>query len=190
MISLTVDYAIQIVSHYRERRIAGEGVLTAVRTGMRNVTVPLTLAAVTTIVSLLASLFSPIGIVRDFGIIAGLGVAMSLIVMLTLVPAGRAILDRRRETRGTLRSPRPISGALPGVAKIAELLGRSVTRTPALPHRSARGNDWAGYRGHRPRVGIRHPGHPAQGLERDGGFEHPGRSRWRFNRSGQRAYRG
>ena len=75
VISLTVDYAIQIVSHYRERRIAGEAVLTAVRTGMRNVTVPLTLAAVTTIVSLLASLFSPIGIVRDFGIIAGLGVA-------------------------------------------------------------------------------------------------------------------
>ena len=131
VISLTVDYAIQIVSHYRERRIAGDGVLSAVRTGMQNVTVPLTLAAVTTIVSLLASLFSPIGIVRDFGIIAGLGVAMSLLVMLTLVPAGRAIIDRRREAKGTLKDPRPISNALPGVGKIAEMLGRSVTRRPA-----------------------------------------------------------
>ncbi len=130
VISLTVDYAIQIVSHYREQRAAGEPVVAAVRTGLRNVTIPLTLAAVTTVVSLLVSLFSPIGIIGDFGIIAGLGVGMSLIVMLTLVPAGRTIIDRRREARGTLRPPRPISNALPGVARVAELLGRGVTRTP------------------------------------------------------------
>ncbi len=131
VISLTVDYAIQIVSHYREQRTAGEPVMGAVRTGLRNVTVPVTLAAVTTIVSLLAGLFSPIEIVGDFGIIAGLGVGMSLIVMLTLVPAGRTILDRRRESRGTLAPSRPISKALPGIERMAELLGREVTRRPA-----------------------------------------------------------
>ena len=131
IIGLTVDYAIQIISHYREQRNSGEPVLAAVRAGFQNVTVPLVLAAVTTIVSLLASLFSPIGIVGDFGIIAGLGVGMSLVVMLTLVPAGRTIIDRRREARGTLRPPRPISGALPGVSRLAELLGRSITRAPA-----------------------------------------------------------
>ena len=131
VIGLTVDYAIQIVSHYREQRTAGLPVLDAVRTGLRNVTIPLTLAAVTTVVSLLASLFSPIGIVGDFGIIAGMGVAMSLIVMLTLVPAGRTIIDRRREVRGKLAAPRPISNALPGVTRVAEILGREVTRRPA-----------------------------------------------------------
>ncbi len=130
IIGLTVDYAIQIVSHYREQRNAGEDVLSAVRVGFRNVTVPLVLAAVTTIVSLLASLFSPIEIVGDFGIIAGLGVGMSLIVMLTLVPAGRTIIDRRREARGRLNPPRPIASALPGVSGLAGLLGRSITRAP------------------------------------------------------------
>ena len=59
VISLTVDYAIQVVSHYREQRAAGEPVVRAVRAGLRNVTIPPTLAAVTTIVSLLVSLFSP-----------------------------------------------------------------------------------------------------------------------------------
>ena len=132
VISLTVDYAIQIVSHYREQRSAGESVLTAVRTGLRNVTVPLALAAITTIVSLLANLFSPIGIVRDFGVIAGLGVGLSLIVMLTLVPAARTIIDRRREARGRLAPPRPIANALPGVSRAAEVLGRAVTRRPGL----------------------------------------------------------
>ena len=130
VISLTVDYAIQIVSHYREQRVGGGRVVDTVRTGLQNVAIPIALAAATTIVSLLASLFSPVEIVGDFGIIAGLGVGMSLIVMLSLVPAGRTIIDRRRESRGTLQPPRPIAQALPGVERLAELLGRGVTRHP------------------------------------------------------------
>lgn len=97
VISLTVDYAIQGVSHYREQRAAGEAVAGAVRIGLQRVTVPLLLAAATTIASLLVNLLSPIGLVGDFGVVAGLGVALSLTVMLTLIPAGRAIIDRRRE---------------------------------------------------------------------------------------------
>ena len=130
IIGLTVDYAIQTISHYREQRVEGLPVDQAVRTGLRNVTVPLVLAAGTTVVSLLATLFSPIGVIGDFGIVAGLGVGMSLIVMLTLVPATRTIIDRRRERRGTLRPPRPISNALPGVERIAGVLGRQVTQRP------------------------------------------------------------
>ena len=131
IIGLTVDYAIQIVSHYREQRLAGGTALEAARNGLRIVTVPLILAAATTIVSLLASLFSPIGIVGDFGVNAGLGVGLSLMVMLTLLPAGRVIIDRRREARGRLGPPRLIANALPGVGGIAETLGRGVTRRPA-----------------------------------------------------------
>ena len=84
----------------------------------------MTLAAVTTIVSLLAGLFSPIGVIGDFGVVAGLGVGMSLVVMLTLIPAGRTVIDRRRESRGTLRPARPIANALPGIPRVAELVGR------------------------------------------------------------------
>ena len=131
IIGLTVDYAIQIVSHYREQRLENLPVIEAIRTGLQTVTVPLVLAAVTTMVSLFASLFSPIAIVGDFGVVAGLGVGMSLLVMLTLLPAGRTIIDRRRESRGTLTPPRAVAQALPGVERLAEALGRSVTRRPA-----------------------------------------------------------
>ncbi|MDE2862473.1 MAG: MMPL family transporter, partial [Chloroflexota bacterium] len=44
IIGLTVDYAIQIVTHYREQRVEGLPVTDSVRTGLRIVTVPLTLA--------------------------------------------------------------------------------------------------------------------------------------------------
>ena len=131
VISLTVDYAIQAVSHYREQRGEGESVLQAVRIGLRNVAIPLLLAAVTTIASFLSTLFSPIGVIGDFGIVAGMGVGLSLIVMLTLVPAGRTIVDRRREARGTLAPPRSVSSALPGIERAAEMLGKALARRPA-----------------------------------------------------------
>ena len=130
VISLTVDYAIQAVSHYREQRAEGKPVNRAVRTGLRNVSVPLALAAVTTVASFLSTLFSPIDVVGDFGVVAGMGVGLSLIVMLTLVPAGRTIIDRRREARGTLKPPRPVSEALPGIERAARALGAGVARRP------------------------------------------------------------
>ncbi len=133
VISLTVDYAIQTVSHYREQRIADRSApaLSVVRTGLRHVLVPLTLAAVTTIISFLVALLSPIPAVNDFGIVAGLGVGLSLIVMLTLIPSARVILERRREAQGKVSEPRPVANALPGIERAAEALGRAVTRRPA-----------------------------------------------------------
>ncbi|MYB22512.1 MAG: MMPL family transporter [Chloroflexi bacterium] len=131
VIGLTVDYAIQALSHYREQRSGGAAVLDAVRTGLRHVVIPLLLAAVTTMVSLLANLLSPVEIVSDFGVVAALGVGMSLIVMLTLIPAGRTIIDRRREAKGTLPEPRLVSQALPGIERAAEWLGRTVALRPA-----------------------------------------------------------
>ncbi|MCY3608136.1 MAG: MMPL family transporter [Acidimicrobiaceae bacterium] len=131
VIALTVDYAIQVVSHFREQRAGGAAVLSAVQTGWRTVVLPLLLAAVTTMVSLLANLLSPVGASRDFGVVAALGVGLSLIVMLTLLPAGRVIIDRRREARGTLRQPRLVAHALPGIERAAERLGESVSLRPA-----------------------------------------------------------
>ena len=69
--------------------------------------------------------------IGDFGIVAALGVALSLLVMLSLVPAGRTIIDRRREARGKLKAPRPVSGALPGIERAAEVFGAAVARRPA-----------------------------------------------------------
>ena len=130
LIGLAVDYAIQSVSHYREQRIDGEPVRVAVLAGLRNVIAPLTLAAATTAASFLANLLSPISGIGDFGVVAGLGIGFSLIVMLTVVPAARMIIDRRREDRGPFPPPRPIAKAIPGVDRLAERLGTSITRRP------------------------------------------------------------
>ncbi len=130
IISLTVDYAIQVALHYREARTNHTSVLAASRSGLRIVITPLALAAFTTIGSFMVGLLSPIPAIKDFGVVAGLGVGMSAIVMLALLPAGRLIMDRRRESRGSLAPPRLVSKALPGIDRVSELVGGSVTHKP------------------------------------------------------------
>ena len=131
LIGLVVDYAIQTVSLYREQRNEGQPARPAVRIGLRSVLIPLALAAVTTIVSFLSNVTSPIPANGDLGIVAGMGVGLGLIVMLTLLASARALVDPWREKRGSLRAPRPISGAIPGVGPAIEALGGLLALRPA-----------------------------------------------------------
>lgn len=131
LIGLVVDYAIQTVGLYRESRSEGHEVRVAARLGLRSVIIPLSLAAVTTIASFLTNITSPIPANVDFGIVAGLGVASGLIVMLALLVSTRTLIDRRRESGGSLPPARPISGAIPGVGPAAEMLGALLARRPA-----------------------------------------------------------
>ena len=131
LIGLVVDYAIQTVGLYREQRNEGHEVRAAARLGLRAVIIPLSLAAVTTIVSFLTNVASPIPANGDFGVVAGIGVGAGLIVMLALVASSRALFDRWRELRGSLATVRPISGAIPGVGPAVEALGGLLARKPA-----------------------------------------------------------
>ena len=115
---------------YREKRHDGNDVRTATRTGLRSVIIPLSLAAVTTIASFLTNLNSPIPVNGDLGIAAGVGVAAGLIVMLMLLTSSRALLDRWRESRGSLPPARLVSGAIPGVGPAVEALGGLLARRP------------------------------------------------------------
>ena len=131
LIGLVVDYAIQTVGLYREQRNAGHEVRAAARLGLRAIIIPLSLAAVTTIVSFLTNIASPIPANGDFGVVAGIGVGAGLIVMLALTSSSRALFDRWRESRGSLTPVRPISGAIPGVGPAVEALGGLLARKPA-----------------------------------------------------------
>ncbi|MEM7326112.1 MAG: MMPL family transporter, partial [Actinomycetota bacterium] len=130
LIGLVVDYAIQSVARYREIRAEGESVAVAVRQGLRGVLLPLGLAGGTTIISFLTNLASPIPANQDFGVVAAIGVLFGLVVMLTLMPAARALLDGRREARGVVSTPRPVSGAIPGAGPLVERIGSGVARKP------------------------------------------------------------
>ncbi len=122
LVGLVVDYAIQSVALYREQLNKGQLAHAAVRIGLRSAIIPLTLAAATTMVSFFSSVSSPIPATRDLGIVAGIGVGFGLVVMLTLLASVKALIDHWRESRGSLRTPRPISSAIPAIGRALNVM--------------------------------------------------------------------
>jgi uncharacterized protein len=130
LIGLGVDYGIHITSRYREEAGEGDGVDASVRTAIGTVGVALTLATVTTSLGFLTNVFNPIPALKDFGILASIGIAISFILMMTFVPAVRLLLDRRAEAGGRLPSDGMAAGG-------ERLLPRIMEKTSVLAERAA-----------------------------------------------------
>ncbi len=135
LISLSVDYALQIVGRYREalrddsdRSAAASG--RAIAHSVRLCGVPILLAAGTTAVSLLANLTSKFDPIAEFGIVASIGVVSGWIVMTSFVPAARLLLDQWRATKGREPATQPIADTIPGAALLLKRVAGAVARRP------------------------------------------------------------
>jgi uncharacterized protein len=102
LIGLGVDYAIHLTSRYREEVGAGASVEAGIVGAVRTVGIALVLATVTTAVGFLTNIVNPVPALRDFGILAAVGIVSAFVLMLTFVPAIRLLLDRRAEAAGRL----------------------------------------------------------------------------------------
>ncbi len=102
LIGLGVDYAIHLTSRYREEIGAGESVDGSMTGAVKSVGIALALATVTTSIGFLTNVFNPVPALKDFGILAAVGIAVAFLLMLTFVPAVRMLADRSAERKGTL----------------------------------------------------------------------------------------
>ncbi|NND02639.1 MAG: MMPL family transporter [Acidimicrobiia bacterium] len=131
LIGLGVDYAIHLTSRYREE--LGEDdmdVVSAAGRATRTVGIALVLATVTTGVGFLTNWFNPITAIKDFGVLATVGIGSAFVLMLTVVPSVRILLDRRAERRDDL--------AVEAMGKSSErllpkLMGRTSTLAEKIP---------------------------------------------------------
>ena len=102
LIGLGVDYAIHLTSRYREEIGEGLNVDGAMTGAVKSVGIALFLATITTVIGFLTNVFNPVPALKDFGILAAVGILVAFLLMLTFVPAVRLVLDRRAERKGTL----------------------------------------------------------------------------------------
>ncbi len=102
LIGLGVDYAIHLTSRYREEVGQGESVDGAMTGAIRSVGIALALATITTVIGFLTNVFNPVPALKDFGILAAIGIVVSFLLMLTFVPSVRMLADRRAERLGRL----------------------------------------------------------------------------------------
>jgi uncharacterized protein len=130
LIGLGVDYGIHLTSRYRDEIGLGRTVDGAMRTAIGTVGVALVLATVTTAIGFLTNVVNPIPALRDFGILASVGITLSFLLMLTFVPALRTVLDRRAQ-RGA-RLPTEGMGAT-RERLLPELAGRTAVLAERAP---------------------------------------------------------
>jgi len=119
LIGLSIDYAIHVFMRHREERGtgddgSGESVDTtadgAMRTALAGVGTALVLVTATTVIGFLSNLTSPVGPIREFGVVSAVGITAALVVFGALIPAlkveadlllERFGLDRRKRAFGT-----------------------------------------------------------------------------------------
>ena len=102
LIGLGVDYAIHLTSRYREEVGEGASVDSGMTGAVTSVGIALFLATITTVIGFLTNVFNPVPALKDFGILAAVGIVAAFLLMMTFVPAVRIVLDRRAERRATL----------------------------------------------------------------------------------------
>jgi uncharacterized protein len=130
LIGLGVDYAIHLTTRYREEVGRGVDVTAGMQRSLHTVGIALILATGTTAVGFLTNLVSPIPALKDFGILAAVGIIASFLIMLTFVASFRILLDRRAEAKGVL--PRESLGQTKD-----RLLPKLIGRTSILAERFA-----------------------------------------------------
>jgi predicted RND superfamily exporter protein len=102
LIGLGVDYAIHLTSRYREEVSTGTSVDGSISKAIRTVGIALALATVTTSIGFLTNVFNAIPALREFGVLAAIGIVASFLLTLTFVPAVREVLDRSAERSGSM----------------------------------------------------------------------------------------
>ena len=128
LVGLTVDYSLQVVSRRREERDSDPGRATSRAIALTGGAVGL--GALTTALSFLTNLASPLSPIRDFGILAACGIVSGFVIMTSLVPAVRILGDRRRLARGKPLRTRPVIDSIPA---LRHLLAPTVVRCARRP---------------------------------------------------------
>ncbi len=90
----STDYALLLVSRFREELHHSQDKYSAMHKALRGATAPIVASALTVILGVLCLLFSDLNSNRGLGPVAAIGIASSLLVQLTYLPAALTLLGR------------------------------------------------------------------------------------------------
>ena len=135
LIGLAVDYAIQLQSRTLEARRSGAPDMEAAASRMAVAGAPtVATAAAATIAGFLVLVLSPVPMVRGFGILLVVGVALALVLALTAGTAALVLLAKG----GTDRLPPAVAEAVRGAGELVRPAAASVRSAFAPSARDAR----------------------------------------------------
>lgn len=134
LVGLGLDFAIHLILHVLERRTAGQDNREAIVGGMREVGPALALAGPTTALAFFSFVPTKFDGIAQLGVIAGVGVAIALLVSITFIPAALPLFVRSAP-RASSGGVRAFFGALERVSMPITLvtIGLGVAAITVLP---------------------------------------------------------
>ena len=108
LIGLSIDYAIHVLMRHREQREEADngGARAAMRPALLGVGGALIWVTITAVIGFLSNLTSPLPPLQNFGTVSAFGIASTLLIYGTFVPAVKVELDEFLEARGWDRKKR------------------------------------------------------------------------------------
>jgi predicted RND superfamily exporter protein len=127
LLAVGIDFGIHTINRYREDRLDGDGIETAMRNTTDQLLVAFAIVTITTAISFAANLTSPLGSLQDFGIISAVGIVITLLVFGLFLPAAKVLADR-----GRARIPYfPTFGTTP-LGREGSIIGRTLEGSVSL----------------------------------------------------------
>jgi len=96
LLAVGVDFGIHAINRYREERVEGGDIESAMRVTTDQLVVAFFIVTGTTVLGFLANLTSALPPTRDFGLIAAVGIVFTFLIFGIFLPAAKVSLDRLR----------------------------------------------------------------------------------------------
>lgn len=97
LLAIGVDFGIHMIDRYREKRVVGREIDESMRITAGNLLVAYGLITGTTVIGFASNVTSHLGPVREFGVVAAIGMTFTLLIFGVYLPAAKVWLDRRRD---------------------------------------------------------------------------------------------
>ncbi|MFC7068719.1 efflux RND transporter permease subunit [Halobaculum lipolyticum] len=118
LLAVGIDFGIHSINRYREERVEGRDIEESMGVASRQLLVAFFIVTGTTALGFLANATSDLGPIREFGVVAAVGIAFTFLIFGVFLPALKVLTDRARERRNV-----PTFGDRPLGAE-GSLLGR------------------------------------------------------------------
>ena len=99
LLAVGIDFGIHSVNRYREERITGRSITASMSTANRQLLVAFFIVTGTTSLGFAANVTSDLGPIREFGLVAAVGITFTFLIFGVFLPAMKVLSDRARERR-------------------------------------------------------------------------------------------
>ena len=114
LLALGVDFGIHAINRYREEKNDETSVVEAASRMLRQILIAFFIVTATTIIGFLSNLTSALAPIKDFGVVASIGIVFTFLIFGIFLPAAKIHLDQFRGQKQRPKTPLGVEGSFLG----------------------------------------------------------------------------